>query len=42
MKIPAERVFSLGQAECLALGVALANSVLFALLNYKRLRTDNL
>ena len=42
MKIPAERVLVSAGLKCLALGVALANNTLFALLNYKRLRTDNL
>ena len=39
---PRRTSFSIGQIEISALGVALANNVLFALLNYKRLRTDNL
>ena len=38
---PNECLVSAG-LKCLELGVALVNNVLFALLNYKRLRTDNL
>ena len=39
---PRRTSFSIGQIEISALGVALANNALFALFNYKRLRTDNL
>ena len=39
---PRRTSFSIGQIEISALGVALANNALFALLNCKRLRTDNL
>lgn len=39
---PRRTSFSIGQIEISALGVALANNALFALLNCKRLRMDNL
>lgn len=39
---PRRTSFSIGQIEISALGVALVNNVLFALLNCKRTRTDNL
>lgn len=39
---PRRTSFSIGQIEISALGVALANNTLFALLNCKRIRTDNL
>ena len=39
---PRRTSFSVGQIEISALGVALANNNLVALLNCKRIRTDNL
>ena len=42
-KSPPNELFSLGRLKCLALGVASVNNTrLFALLNYKRTRTENL